>query len=272
MKQLTMLDQKRLDQDQLARAGEVFADDSAERAQPYGPIGLVVSTIAILVAMIAITIVVAVAALAVGAAVLGTKEVLRLVTEHDASLDQPLALGGSIVVYAALTGAILAAARIRGGTQWRAMVGWRGWTPFRGSWFVWILYVAAVVYNIAASAAISTIHPAAKDWIVLPKGPALVAAFAVVAVVAAPIAEELLFRGWIYTSLRRFIGVPAGLVLSSALFALAHWESTHLYALVVFPLGLVLGYIRQRTGSILASMTFHALYNGFAVALLIAGF
>ena len=81
------------------------------------------------------------------------------------------------------------------------------------------------------------------------------------AVIFAPIAEELLFRGWIYTSLRFRLGMWPAMVISALLFGLAHYESTHLYALAVFPLGLVLAALRERTGSTRTSMLFHAANN-----------
>ena len=104
-----------------------------------------------------------------------------------------------------------------------------------------------------------------------PNGTPWIIAFLAMATLFAPLTEELLFRGWIYTSLRDIIGVRFGILVSAVLFALAHWESTHLYAVAVFPVGLALGYIRQRTNSIAASITFHSLYNGVAAVLLFAG-
>ena len=264
-----------LDGDQLALASNVFAQEPSPlpvEAKPYGPLGLVLSTVAILVAMLALVIVVALAAFGIAVALYGMHTVLDLLTNRTKAFEEPFGLIASTVVYAALIASVLVAARVRGGARWRDIVGWHPWRPWKDSLFVWVLYGLAIAYNIAASAAITAYYPPAKDWITLPNGATQIAMFAVVAVIAAPIAEELLFRGWIYTSLRRFGGVPLGLIVSAALFALAHWEGTHLYALVVFPLGIVLGYVRQRTGSILASMTFHALYNGFAVVLLSAGF
>ena len=131
--------------------------------------------------------------------------------------------------------------------------------------------MAAFVYNIAVSALISWLYPASKDWIETPSGTLWVAGFVLLAVVFAPIAEEMVFRGWLYTSLRRVAGVKTTIAITSVLFALAHWESTHLYALAVLPVGLVLGVIRHRTGTIAASITFHAVYNGAASVLLVLG-
>ena len=88
------------------------------------------------------------------------------------------------------------------------------------------------------------------------------------AVLIAPVTEELLFRGWIYTGLRFHWGLWPALLTTSALFACAHYENTHLYALAVFPIGLALGVIRERTGSVKASILFHALNNFVAFGLM----
>jgi len=78
------------------------------------------------------------------------------------------------------------------------------------------------------------------------------------------ICEELLFRGLILSGLRRYGSWPA-IVISSLLFALAHASIYRL--LPTFCLGLLLGHVVQRTGSIACSMLVHALNNGVAVTL-----
>ena len=78
------------------------------------------------------------------------------------------------------------------------------------------------------------------------------------------ICEELLFRGLIFSGLRRYGAWPA-IVISSLLFALAHASIYRL--LPTFCLGLLLGYVVLRTGSIYCSMLIHALNNGVAVTL-----
>ncbi len=58
--------------------------------------------------------------------------------------------------------------------------------------------------------------------------------------------------------------------VSSLVFAAAHLEPTHI--LLVLPLGLLFGWLRWRTGSLLPSMVAHIVNNSFAVlaSLLIA--
>jgi sodium transport system permease protein len=77
--------------------------------------------------------------------------------------------------------------------------------------------------------------------------------------------EELLFRGLLFSGLRRLGWVPA-LIFSALLFAFAHATVYHLIP-VTF-LGLSLGYARLCTGSIASGMLIHALNNGLVISLL----
>lgn len=101
-------------------------------------------------------------------------------------------------------------------------------------------------------------------------GEAAVLLFAVLLVVGAPIVEELAFRGLLFNSLRkRGVAVVWTLVISSIAFAVIHFEPTRLLVLVA--LGLVLGVVRWRTGSLLACMLTHAMINAPAALVLALG-
>ena len=81
----------------------------------------------------------------------------------------------------------------------------------------------------------------------------------ILAVVAAPIFEELIFRFFIYGALRRYFGISVGLVLNSFVFAAAH---SHLpSALPLFVLAGCFTLAYEWSGSILVSMSMHALFN-----------
>ncbi len=84
------------------------------------------------------------------------------------------------------------------------------------------------------------------------------------AVLAAPLVEETIFRGYIYPVLARTLGVPAGVLLTGALFGALHamqlWGAWGLIALLVL-VGVVLSYVRARTGTVLASYLLHLGYN-----------
>jgi len=90
---------------------------------------------------------------------------------------------------------------------------------------------------------------------------------ALVAVVWGPLGEELFFRGFVLPGLAKRFGVPAGIVLSSGLFALFHVDPGMLVP--TFLLGAALAWIYVRTGSIWPSIVVHGAQN--ALALWLAG-
>ena len=88
-------------------------------------------------------------------------------------------------------------------------------------------------------------------------------------VVAAPLCEELLFRGGIFGWLRGHLPVAAAAPVSAALFAGAHRFLPLFVLLFVFGLTAALYY--RRTGSTLNTMVMHACQNGAAVIAVYAG-
>ncbi len=162
------------------------------------------------------------------------------------------------LLYVTTIAAIVTVARVMSGRRWRLAL---AWGPFHFSQFYWLLVLAGCLWGLVASALVERLHPEARDWFKLPEAPLPLMGSFLLIVVLAPLAEELLFRGWIFTGLRtRFSYYPA-LLGSAVLFALAHWEGTHLYAAAVFPVGLALGWARENTGSVRATALFHGIYN-----------
>jgi membrane protease YdiL (CAAX protease family) len=88
------------------------------------------------------------------------------------------------------------------------------------------------------------------------------------AVAAAPLQEELLFRGVLLPCLRRFLGMWPAIVLSSLLFAAMHFTSWPA-PLPLFVLSVTLGFLACRTGSLVAPITLHAVFNGVMMAVLV---
>ncbi len=90
----------------------------------------------------------------------------------------------------------------------------------------------------------------------------------------APVVEEIIFRGFIYGGLRRRLGVPVALVLSSAVFALAHSFSVGSSILLLGPslfiAGLALALVYERSRSLMPGMVLHASFNLIAVLAIFA--
>ncbi len=88
-----------------------------------------------------------------------------------------------------------------------------------------------------------------------------------VVIVLAPVCEELAFRGFILTGLRRRLHPWTAILLSSLLFAASHLNVFQL--LPLFILGVLLGLVATRGRSVLPGMLLHLLYNGLVVAPLV---
>ncbi len=81
----------------------------------------------------------------------------------------------------------------------------------------------------------------------------------VAVVLIGPFAEELVFRGLVYSRLRRAVPVWAAAVLSSLVFALTHGVS--LWIAYAFIMGLAMAFIYEKTGSLWGSIIFHICFN-----------
>jgi sodium transport system permease protein len=78
------------------------------------------------------------------------------------------------------------------------------------------------------------------------------------------VCEELAFRGFILCGLRRRFPVWTAILISSFLFALYHMNVFQ--ALPTFALGVVLGMLAVRCGTVFPGMLFHLLYNGMLIS------
>lgn len=93
------------------------------------------------------------------------------------------------------------------------------------------------------------------------------AAVVFMAVGVAPVAEEVIFRGYFYGVIRRYGGRIPAILTSSLLFAAIH---VHLpSAPGLFLLAVILCLLYERTGSLWGNITMHAAFNASTVLFLI---
>lgn len=133
--------------------------------------------------------------------------------------------------------------------------------PRLASLFLWIL-AAALFWAGFGGLAIALERPSPTfiaDLFASVDNPALLL-FALV--VAAPVFEETLFRGWALSRLR----VTGTVVLSAALWALMHIQYGAFEIGGLFAYGLLLGAARHRTGTVLVPIALHCLTNAAACA------
>lgn len=94
--------------------------------------------------------------------------------------------------------------------------------------------------------------------------------FFITASVAAPIFEEIMFRGFLLPSLTRYLPVWGAILASSLLFAIAHLSLSEVLPLAT--LGMVLGIVYSRSRNLLSSILLHSLWNaGTLLSLFVLG-
>jgi len=81
-------------------------------------------------------------------------------------------------------------------------------------------------------------------------------------VILAPLAEETLFRGFLFGRLRTYLPAWVAVVVSAGLFGLVHGQWN--LGITMFAMGVVLASLRQLTGSIWAGVMLHMVKNGVA--------
>ncbi|NLF43251.1 MAG: CPBP family intramembrane metalloprotease [Bacteroidales bacterium] len=78
-----------------------------------------------------------------------------------------------------------------------------------------------------------------------------------------PLIEEVFFRGLVYSELRKVLNAPAVIVIQAFLFAVYHMNLVQgLYAFVI---GVVLGIVVYKTGSIWPAIVIHVSFNSINV-------
>jgi membrane protease YdiL (CAAX protease family) len=81
-------------------------------------------------------------------------------------------------------------------------------------------------------------------------------------VIGAPLAEELVFRGYLLGTLLRVLPHWPAQLVTAAVFGYVHGPA---YALPIGVLGLLFGWLRTRHGALWPSMLAHAVHNGLTV-------
>jgi uncharacterized protein len=155
-----------------------------------------------------------------------------------------------------------------------------GWFRLTGkrNWFLWGLggYFVALPLMLVVSIVNQQIWQGQGGsnpllQIVLEEGDGVaLAMFFFTAAVAAPVFEEILFRGFLLPSLTRYFPVGGAIALSSLIFATAHLSLAEILPLTV--LGAILGFVYTRSRGLLSPMILHSLWNSVTmVGLFILG-
>jgi membrane protease YdiL (CAAX protease family) len=183
-----------------------------------------------------------------------------------ARLALQLALAGSLVAVSVI--AVQGAGLLPGVSGWAAL-GIR--RPLRPAIAVSILaYIAYIAVAILIS---ELLHPEQEDVtreLGVDEGTLGAIAAGLLIVVAAPISEEVFFRGFLFAGIRRSGGFILGAVVSSGIWGLFHYTGSDSWPVILqlSLFGIVLAWLYERTGSIWPPIAVHAFNNAVAFAVL----
>jgi hypothetical protein len=98
----------------------------------------------------------------------------------------------------------------------------------------------------------------------------------VLAVVLAPVTEEVFFRGILYRSVRDRAGVAVGVAVSSLLFGAVHLVSADGASVWVLPLvmtvtGVALALLYERSANLVVPVAAHVAFNAIGITLILTG-
>ena len=80
-------------------------------------------------------------------------------------------------------------------------------------------------------------------------------------VILAPVSEEIMVRGFVYGYFRKRLGIPLGLISQALFFGLLHYGLPVTQIFLIILIGVVYGYLYERTGNIYSSMIWHGAIN-----------
>jgi membrane protease YdiL (CAAX protease family) len=147
--------------------------------------------------------------------------------------------------------------------------------PAAGEWrHIWLVLPSLLVSLACVIIAVALFHVAPSALrdrsteLTIRRGPSSLDALITIAgmVVAAPFAEELVFRGILLHRWTRKWGLVRAALATSAIFAVLHPDP-----LGAFIFAMIMVHLYTRSGTLLVPMAAHALNNGFVVLSILAG-
>jgi len=179
-----------------------------------------------------------------------------------------IALGGTFVAHLITLAFAWVIVTRRGKFGFKEVLGWR-WGGFK-LWHGAAIFIGVYIFFICMAVLLGTQDNEMKR--ILSSSRAAVFSVAIIATFSAPIVEEIVYRGVLYSAFQRALNVRLAVLVVTLIFALVHVaqyypDAATILSILVLSLSLTL--IRAKTGNIWPCIFFHFVFNGFQSLILI---
>lgn len=155
---------------------------------------------------------------------------------------------------------VVAAAGLRDGLDPRTYLGLR-WVS-GGELLRWVVVTLVIVAQTDLVLYLVKGELLPVQWVEIYRSVHSPVLFWIALVVATPIFEELLYRGFVFEGIRASrLGGFGAVVITALVWTLIHQEYDPLEFAMIFIIGLMFGVARLRTGSVLLTIVMHMLHN-----------
>lgn len=114
------------------------------------------------------------------------------------------------------------------------------------------------------------INPEMQDvvkWILEEKSLFILMSLVFFGIIIAPLIEEIIFRGFLQSALKNYFGRRYAILISASLFAAVHMDIFAFFQILI--LGILLGYLYEKTQTLAASVVVHIIHNSLTLVFLL---
>lgn len=135
-----------------------------------------------------------------------------------------------------------------------------------------LIWIASLIWThlltaLEAAGAIDTFEPQALITLFQDGGdPIAISLLVALAILLAPIVEEIVFRGCVYRFLKSQTTLLPAQILSGCVFSFMHWNLMSFVPLVI--VGVFLARVYEKSGNLIVAIWFHAFFNAFSLLML----
>ena len=135
-----------------------------------------------------------------------------------------------------------------------------------------LIWIASLIWThlltaLEAAGAIDAFEPQALITLFQDGGdPIAISLLVALAILLAPIVEEIVFRGCVYRFLKSQTTLLPAQILSGCVFSFMHWNLMSFVPLVI--VGVFLARVYEKSGNLMVAIWFHAFFNAFSLLML----